>query len=136
MATSVVRAFPTPEYGDTASQSLGVIATSTTVYVAIETGTNGAAVDVKWLDTTTAASLALQCTNSPPGEAPVRTAGTAEKWGALPAASIVGTLSGPAGGSVGSSKVRIKDVPGARVRLAITTTAASQLIVDVQPRDI
>ena len=136
MSTTVSRVFPTPEYNDTAQQGLGTIANATTVYVSIPTGTNGAAVDVKWLDAITSAALTLQCTNSPPGEAPVRVAGTAEKWAALPAASIVGALTAPNGTAIGSTKVRIKDVPGKRVRLQIVTAAISNFVIDVDPRDI
>ena len=103
----------------------GTITNGAFVYVGVPISPLGTiGVQISWLDTTTSAAIVLELTNYDADEAPVASAGSAWKW-----KDSGVSITGPTGGSTGSSIVNIENVRQRRARLKITATAASRIQV-------
>lgn len=98
----------------------GVVLNAAVKYVAVPVHPDGRLfIDVQWLDITSAAGITLETTGSPADEAPIDVVGTASQWKTEAGIAVAG----PAGGSVGSTKVHTTALCCRRARLRIAATA-------------
>lgn len=138
MSTSVFRVYPLSPYDPrvAAAPTLGTmkIPTGTTLYVPMPTGLNGAGVDIQWKDAISAATITAEQTNSPETEVSDVAAGDGSTWAQNTV--VTAQITNPNATAIGSSKFRAKDLPCARNRLKIVTTANSIIEIYVVPRDV
>lgn len=138
MSTSIFRVFPLPNtdtrVATTPSLGRGVIPNTTTLYVPVPTGLNGAGVDIQWKDAISAATITFEQTNTPQVDVSDTVAGDGSQWATN--AVVTALITNPNATAIGSSKFRAKDLPCARNRLKIVTTAICTLEIDIHPKDI
>jgi hypothetical protein len=138
MSTAVFRVYPLPTQDPRVviTPALGTltIPNGTTLYVPVPTGLNGAGVDVQWKDAISAATITFEQTSSPVTEVDDVSAGDGSTWQTN--ATVTALITNPNATAIGGTKFRAKDLPCARNRLKIVTTAICKMEIYVHPKDI
>lgn len=99
------------------------IPTTTTQFIGVPIHNGVIGLHIIWTNAGANATITLEFSSLPPGDAPVGTAGTYQ-W-----RDSGLTFTGPTGAAVGSTLVNVENARQQRARLKVVTTASTSLIV-------